>query len=64
MLAPCYKCADRHESCHSACERYAKFRGFTEQKRKERMDNAMVYDYRKRVVNRARFVKHMLADRT
>lgn len=26
MKAPCYKCTDRHTTCHVSCEKYIKFK--------------------------------------
>lgn len=35
MITGCYYCQDRHQGCHSECEKYAEYRKLVESARKE-----------------------------
>ena len=51
MKPPCYKCTDRFydsvekRTCHSNCEKYARYQKQCEQIRKENHDNAQFNNY-------------------
>ena len=34
--SPCYKCPDRHQSCHTECEKYKKYKTKAEEMRELR----------------------------
>ena len=54
--APCYQCEDRHDKCHSHCEKYIAFTEEKEKERKERLDNFdIVDDYYRRKRKRRRY---------
>ena len=54
--APCYECEDRHDNCHSHCEKYIVFKDEKEKERKERLDNFdIVDDYYRRKRKRRKF---------
>lgn len=35
LKSPCYKCEERHESCHSHCEKYLEFARQTKELHKQ-----------------------------
>lgn len=49
MKAPCKGCADRHQLCHSHCEKYAEFRReIDKQKKQQDMDRKSIPINRKK----------------
>ena len=56
MIAPCMKCTDRHENCHSICDRYKDWtQKLSEWKGKvitARKPNSIMNGYRQDIITR------------
>lgn len=64
MITPCYHCKDRHQGCHSECEKYAEYRRKVEQMRnEERKDSAMRGWFYQRTTYRVKHLKEIQGKR-
>jgi len=50
--SPCKDCSERHQYCHSSCEKYAAFRAQCEELAAERQQKSEMYDYLGSVIKR------------
>ena len=44
-ISPCYKCEERHELCHSKCERYELYQLALKEEKKGRKESAEFDSY-------------------
>lgn len=60
MITSCYHCKDRHQGCHSECEKYAEYRKRVESARKEEQkDSAMRGWFYQRTTYRVKHLKEI-----